>query len=153
VLEVEWAILFDRHNFDSWYHPGPVALEHGQWWEPDFRVGEVLCEVKPHKGASTEREWKPREAARIYELPVLLLRPGVYGTDWDDEKRGADWESTDDSTWVVVWDPDEKSMSFSVWSEELDSRYVLWSARECMMDPAKAGLEFPHWSEATKVEE
>lgn len=46
-LELSWYATLEIWNFDVWDHPGRIALKDGGWWEPDLRVGDVLCEVKP----------------------------------------------------------------------------------------------------------
>lgn len=144
-LELSWYVTLDAYGFDVWDHPGRIELRAGGWWEPDLRVGDVLCEVKPWEGESVDRLWKPKAAADEHQLPVLILRPGLMTQSWDDETAGCVWESCDDLEWVVVH---EHGVSKFVPLENTGGRDVLWSADQVLLDVGtRVGMTMRHWSE------
>lgn len=149
-LEVAWAYTLDKYGFDSWPHPGRIQLKNGSEWHPDFRVGDVLAEVKPWAGESVDRLWKPKAAADEHQLPVLIFRPGVVPDDPDIEDAGLDWESCDDQTWVIVRSSGgtAKFVPETELGDEVDRRYVHYSASMVLSRGDVTGLVMAHWSEA-----
>lgn len=147
-LELSWAVTLEHYGFDWWDHPGSIALRAGGAWEPDFRVGDVLCEVKPWAGESVDRTWKPYAAHDENQLPVLILRPGVVPPDWDTEEAGCDWQSCDGEEWVVILEPGAARFEPLRNAEKyLPLGYVRFAASRCMVDTEVTGLAMRHWSE------
>lgn len=146
-LELAWFITLEGLGCDIWDHPAQLRLEDGTIYEPDFLVGEVLCEVK---GGHDERLWKPYAAHRQHGLPVLVLRQGVVPPDWETEVAGCDWESCDEQEWVIALDPAGAKFMLQQDAEMIYPRsHVRFAARTVLLDPDKLGLPMRHWSEAT----
>lgn len=151
-LEASWALTLDGLGFDAWYEPGRIMLKDGSEWWPDFRVGDVLVEVKPWEGESTDRLWKPYAAADENQLPVLIFRPGVGSPDWDEEKLGADWESCDGTRWISVFGDGEPR--FEQYDAEMiyPEGGVRDAASRVLSEPDKTGFAMRHWSEGVRDE-
>lgn len=145
-LEVAWAKTLELNHFDWQPHPGDIPVQDTVW-QPDFRVGDVMVEVKPWAGESVDRLWKPFKVHELTGLPVLILRPGVVPQDPYIEVAGCEWESCDGREWVVV---KRDGLSRFVAKDEVDDNdndYVHHAASVVLSDMKVTGLVMVHWSD------
>lgn len=145
LLEKAWYLTLEKLGAKVWDHPAALDLQDGRTYEPDFLVGDVLCEVK---GPHDERIDKPYRAYELYQLPVLILRPGQFSGEWDEERPGAVWEACDGRSWGLVTIPDGEAY-FKLEDEltEDEKVYVHFSADRVQLDMNVNGLEMRHHSD------
>lgn len=145
-LELAWAKTLELNRFEWQPHPGELPVEDTVWC-PDFRIGDVMVEVKPWEGESTDRLWKPFKVHELTGLPVLILRPGVVPQDPYIEVAGCEWESCDGREWIVVkrdgrsWFEAKDDYKF------VDGDCVHSTASSVLSDVKAIGLVMVHWSD------
>lgn len=145
-LEVAWAKTLELNNFEWQPHPGDIPVQDTVW-QPDFRVGDVMVEVKPWAGESVDRLWKPFKVHELTGLPVLILRPGIVPQDPNIEVAGCEWESCDGREWIAV-----KRDRHSWFEAKDDYKFVdgdvcYYSASVVLLNQELSGLVMLHWSE------
>jgi hypothetical protein len=148
LLECAWAKTLEAYGFQWKHHPVPVTVDdEGTLWEPDFLCGDVLLEVKPYEGESTDRLWKAYAARKRYGLPVLVARPGVWSDNWDDERPGLEWESCDEDEYVAVVAPEGSYFKRELDLTDEEHSCVHFRASMVLSDLNLTGLEMRHHSD------
>lgn len=158
-LEIGWAKTLSDWGMLVRWHFGIIDLMSGAQYEPDavsFDNAGLWFEVKPWEGPSTDRLWKPLEAARMLSeredastSGVLLLRPPRASlNDSDTVVPGAVWESAlgEDDFWVLIVSGKFARFIREKYTSNIPTENIRWSADLVDAGLAPWGMPFTHWS-------